>query len=172
MHFDFFNFFGTGEILLRLASAAIIGAALGINRDLSGKPAGLRTHALVTLGSAFLAMMGLSLELNGPVNSGAMSRVVQGICAGIGFLGGGVILRDETRRNVHGLTTAASIWVASSLGIACGAGFWWGALIALCFTLLVLIFGGPIEAAIHRRLKPHSFRERARRHGSAGRPGE
>jgi putative Mg2+ transporter-C (MgtC) family protein len=88
-----------------------------------------------------------------PPDTGSVLRVVQGVITGIGFLGGGVILRDQTSQNVTGLTTAASIWIAACLGIACGAGQWQVALLAVSITLAVLIFGGPIEQAIYTRLR-------------------
>ncbi len=75
----------------------------------------------------------------------AVLRVVQGLIAGIGFLGGGVILRDDSTHSVHGLTTAASIWVVASLGIACGAGQWLTATMAVVLTLTVLVVGAAVE---------------------------
>src|SRR5947208_11904127 len=142
---------GLGESLFRLSVAAAIGAVIGINRDLRGKPAGLRTLALVTLGSALLSLVGAAMTLpDERPDSSAMSRVIQGIMAGIGFLGGGCILRDEAKRHVEGLTTASAIWVSASLGVACGAGYWRVALLALGIALVVLIGGGPCEHAIER----------------------
>jgi putative Mg2+ transporter-C (MgtC) family protein len=135
---------GPGEVLLRLGIAAVIGAALGLNREIHAKPAGLRTHSLVSLGAALVTLVGI--EIIHPANQmDSVLRVIQGIMAGIGFLGGGVILRDDSQHKVHGLTTAASLWVASCLGIGCGAGQWMTALIALGLTLLVLTVGAPLE---------------------------
>ena len=79
----------------------------------------------------------------------AVSRVIQGIIAGVGFLGGGAILKAE-HEMVHGLTTAASIWLVASLGIACGAGQWAPALIACVIALLILIIGSRVEGLVHR----------------------
>ncbi len=142
---------GLGESLFRLGIAAVIGAVIGINRDLRGKPAGLRTMSMVTLGSALLALVGAAMTLpEERPDASALSRVIQGIMAGIGFLGGGVILRDAEKRHVEGLTTASAIWVCASLGIACGAGYWRVALLALGIALVVLICGGPLEHAIER----------------------
>jgi putative Mg2+ transporter-C (MgtC) family protein len=142
---------GLGESLFRLSIAAAIGAAIGINRDLRGKPAGLRTLSMVTLGSALLSLVGASMTLpDESPDSSALSRVIQGIMAGIGFLGGGCILRDEAKLHVQGLTTAAAVWVAASLGVACGAGYWRVALLALGIALLVLVGGGPLERGIER----------------------
>jgi len=142
---------GLGDVLARLGAAALIGGAVGINRELHGKPAGLRTLALLTLRAALLTLIGASLDVaDGRPDERSFSRVVQGIVAGIGFLGGGVILRDEAKQSVHGLTTAAAIWVAASLGIACGAGYWRTALAALTLTLMVLMAGGPVERVVNR----------------------
>src|SRR6516165_1953206 len=113
---------GLGESLFRLCLAAVIGGVIGINRDLRGKPAGLRTLSMVTIGSALLSLVGGAMTLPGErPDSSSLSRVIQGITAGIGFLGAGVILRDEAKHRIEGLTTASSIWVAASLGVACGA---------------------------------------------------
>ena len=143
---------GTGEVALRLTIATLIGGALGLNRGLHESPAGVRTHALVALGGALLTVTSLQVSFNGVgFDSAAVARVAQGIITGIGFLGGGVILRDDSRRTVHGLTTAASIWIVAGFGIACGAGLWRTALLALGITLTVLVIGGPIERLAQRR---------------------
>ncbi len=134
---------GPGEVFLRLFVALLIGCVLGLNRELHGKPAGMRVHALVALGASLISL--ISIELVDLAHMDAVLRVVQGIMAGIGFLGGGVILRDDSNHSVHGLTTAASIWVVASLGIACGAGQWLTATIAAVLTLAVLIVGASVE---------------------------
>lgn len=153
---------GLGESLFRLGLAAVVGGVIGINRDLRGKPAGLRTLSMVTLGSALLTLVGAAMTLpDERPDSSALSRVIQGITAGIGFLGAGVILRDEAKRRVEGLTTASSIWVAASLGVACGAGFWRLALLALGIALTVLIGGGPLEHVCERILANTAKPERA-----------
>jgi putative Mg2+ transporter-C (MgtC) family protein len=137
---------GPGEVFLRLLSAILIGCVIGLNRELHGKPAGMRVHALVGMGASLISVV--SIEILSPGKQmDAMLHVVQGIMAGIGFLGGGVILRDDSNHSVHGLTTAASIWVVASLGIACGAGQWLTATMALALTLAVLILGARIEPA-------------------------
>ncbi len=140
------------ESIFRILAATLIGAVLGFNRELRDKPAGIKTHALVALGSALLTVTGISLAYDGTrVDGSAVTRVVQGIITGIGFLGGGVIMRQESLRNVSGLTTAATVWIAACLGITCGAGQWIAALVAMLATLLVLIVGDPLERLIHRR---------------------
>lgn len=136
------------EILLRLTVATLIGAILGVDRELRAKPAGLRTHALVALGAALVTLTTLSLA-NGS-SADPVSRAIQGIIAGVGFLGAGAILKARDRDEVSGLTTAASIWLVASLGIACGAGYWFAALAALVLALIVLVLGGPVEGFLRR----------------------
>src|SRR5688500_13783966 len=102
----------------RLGLAALLGAAVGINRELRAKPAGLRQHAPVSLGAALLTLIGLGLtDARDTESFGAASRVLQGLIAGVGFIGGGVILRREESKEVHGLSTAASIWIVSAIGV-------------------------------------------------------
>jgi putative Mg2+ transporter-C (MgtC) family protein len=144
------------ELALRLGVAAIVGALIGLNRELRDKPAGVRTHALVALGSALLMLVTVSLTVaDGRPDANAVSRTVQGIVTGIGFLGGGVILRDAAQEKVSGLTTAATIWMTSALGIVCAMGFWRLVLVAVVLTFAILLLGGPIESGA-RRLMPGS----------------
>jgi putative Mg2+ transporter-C (MgtC) family protein len=135
-------------VLIRLSVATLIGCVIGLNRELYGKPAGMRTHGLVSLGAALITLASLDLARADPA---AVLRTIQGIMAGIGFVGGGVILRDESNHSVHGLTTAASIWVVAALGIACGAGQWATSMVALALTLVLLILGEKVEEKL--RLK-------------------
>lgn len=132
----------TLDAALRLGSAVAIGGLVGLDRGLRQKPAGLRTHALVALGAALMTYTGIELA---PAEPGAITRVLQGVIAGVGFLGGGVILRDAQDQRVRGLTTAASIWIVAGLGMACGAGHWRTGLLASVFTLVVLMGGRHIE---------------------------
>ena len=111
------------EILLRLGVATLIGCALGLNREIARKPAGMRTHALVALGTALVTLTGMVLAgQDGEFDSNSVSRVIQGIVAGIGFLGGGTILKSDTGEQISGLTTAASLWVTGAIGVAVGLG--------------------------------------------------
>src|SRR5687768_3144090 len=135
------------EIVGRLGLATLLGAAIGINREWQGKPAGLRTHALVALGGALFTLIGLLLA---PDDPSATGRILQGITAGIGFVGAGVILRRPDIQDVQGLTTAAAIWLVSALGAAVGAGLWRTSLIALVLGLFVLIAGEAIDRWLHR----------------------
>jgi putative Mg2+ transporter-C (MgtC) family protein len=137
-------------ISMRLGLALIAGAIIGVDREIKRKPAGLRTHALVSIGSALVIMVTVISSDN---DNDAASRAVQGVITGIGFLGAGVIMQYEHERRVEGLTTAASIWVAAGLGMACGAGLIELVLIALGATLVVLIGGEWIEGLLARHAK-------------------
>ena len=138
------------EIAGRLGLAALLGAAIGINREWQRKPAGLRTHALVALGGASFTLIGLLLP-GDPTGSG---RVLQGIIAGIGFIGAGVIMVRPDLHDVQGLTTAAAIWVVAAIGVAVGAGLWRTSLIVLTLALVVLVLGESIDRWLHRAQRP------------------
>src|SRR5437763_4485582 len=129
---------------LRLLAATLIGSGIGLDREVRRKPAGMRTHALVSLGAALLTVVTARIG-----DVAAVSRVIQGIIAGVGFLGGGATLKSD-HEMVHGLTTAASIWLVASLGIACGAGQWAAALLACIIALLILTVGSRAEGVVHR----------------------
>ena len=141
-------------VVVRLTAAVLIGGAIGLDRELRHKPAGFRTHALVALGSAALTLT--CIQLSGPDDPSGVLRVVQGIITGIGFLGAGVILHPANQGNVHGLTTAASIWVVAGLGIGCGGGLWGSTLSAWVLTLLVLGLGDRVEQLVNRHLAARS----------------
>jgi putative Mg2+ transporter-C (MgtC) family protein len=139
------------EQLIRLGSAVLAGGALGLNRKVGGKAAGMRTHALVSLGAAVSVLAGVLLLDDMPGSDrGAITRTIQGVIAGIGFIGAGAILKGSERGPVRGLTTAASIWLAAAVGIASGAGYSRTALLATALGLLVLIGGRPVERASRR----------------------
>jgi putative Mg2+ transporter-C (MgtC) family protein len=142
---------------VRLGAALVIGSAIGVNRDLHGKAAGVRTHALVSLGAAVATLVPHMLPIGfAPIDPNATGRILQGILTGVGFLGAGVILRDPTG-HVTGLTSAAAMWMCAVLGIACGLGLWSLLAIALAMTAVALIFGGPVE-----RLSERWFKRRER----------
>jgi putative Mg2+ transporter-C (MgtC) family protein len=109
------------EMMLRLCGAAIAGMAVGINRDIHNKPIGMRTLGLVALGSAIVILSGSVYE-GLHFGQDAVSRVIQGIMTGLGFLGAGAILRGRDEMQVHGLTTAATVWIAAGLGVTAGLG--------------------------------------------------
>jgi putative Mg2+ transporter-C (MgtC) family protein len=131
------------DALMRLGAATATGIAIGINRDLTNKPIGMRTLALVSLGAAAVSVASIQFSFmdNHP---DALSRVVQGVIqgvmAGISFIGAGVILRDAARKEVSGLTTAATVWVTAALGIACGLGAW--VVVGTTVTLALLVLWG------------------------------
>ena len=135
-------------IAVRVGAALHAGAIIGIDRELKRKPAGLRTHALVSVGSAVVVLIAVGSTQG---NADAVSRAIQGIITGIGFLGAGVIMQYEAERRVEGLTTAASVWVAAGLGMACGAGLVELVAIAVIATVLILWGGEKIETWMAQR---------------------
>jgi len=128
-----------GEIILRLAFALLIGGAVGLEREVRNKPAGLRTHMLVSFGSALFVLVPIQLGIV-QTDPDPLSRVIQGITAGVGFIGAGVILHDsqQEKLKVRGLTSAAAIWVSSALGIVAGTGLWALGAIGAVMALLTL----------------------------------
>jgi putative Mg2+ transporter-C (MgtC) family protein len=140
------------EIILRLGGATLIGGAIGLNRDLHGKPIGVRTLGLVGLASAMVALAAASYPDDPGKAADAASRVMQGVVTGIGFIGAGVIVRRNVGDRVHGLTSAASAWTTACLGLVCALAEWRivAAGVVLVFALLVL--GGPFEHLCHRWL--------------------
>lgn len=133
--------FSWGELLLRLGSASLIGLLLGLDRELTGHQAGLRTHALVALSSAMImaTSLMLSVQLSHPGFSPDPLRAVQGLAQAIGFIAAGVIFVRGT--DVVNMTTAANLWVAAAIGIACGAGQYRLVLVGtgLAFVLLTVM---------------------------------
>jgi putative Mg2+ transporter-C (MgtC) family protein len=121
-------------VLIRVIAAAVLGAIIGLQREKAGKPAGLRTHMLVSLGTTVvvLACGGIGMGLDG------LSRVIQGIVTGIGFVGAGSILKLSEERDVKGLTTAASVWMTAAIGVAVGVGSIGIAVIGTVLTVIVL----------------------------------
>jgi putative Mg2+ transporter-C (MgtC) family protein len=137
------------DLGLRLLMAVLAGSILGMNREVHHKPAGLRTHALVALGTALSTVLIWETTQHDPQ---AVSRVMQGLVTGVGFLGAGVIMHREAEHHVEGLTTAASLWVTAIFGIVCGAGQGGLLLLGLGLALVVLLLGGPVEQACARWL--------------------
>jgi putative Mg2+ transporter-C (MgtC) family protein len=157
--------FSTWDAFVRLLTALACGAVIGLNRDLHKKSAGFRTFGLVSVGSAIVALA--ITEMSPDPN--AVSRVIQGILTGIGFLGAGVILHQPTSSRVTGLTTAAAVWLTAGLGIACGLGEFPLALAGLGVALLILIIGRPIELYLERIFPPKRGKARP---GDAEGPGD
>ena len=119
---------------LRLTLALLLGGLLGYEREVKGKAAGVRTHMLVCLGASIFVML---LEMDG-ADHDAMSRVIQGVVAGIGFLCAGTILKGEHIANVQGLTTAAGLWATAAVGVAVGLGHEATAALGTLMALLIL----------------------------------
>ena len=140
-----FTVMPTVDVVLRLLVAAGLGAAIGVEREFRQKPAGLRTNILIALGSALLTMT--SMEIGS--GNGTPDRIAAQIVTGIGFLGGGAILRSG--RTIHGMTTAATIWVNAAIGMAAGAGLLANATVATAITLIVLTLLPPVESYFERR---------------------
>jgi putative Mg2+ transporter-C (MgtC) family protein len=135
------------QIILRLLLAAAIGGLLGAEREMRRKSAGFRTNILIAVGSCVFTLIALAFAAGDP------TRVPGQIVTGIGFLGGGVILHSGTER-VHGMTTAALIWVNAALGTAAGAGQMHLAIIGAALTLAVMLMLAPLEREIEDRAKP------------------
>lgn len=143
----------TLDIFLRLGAATLVGMVLGFNRDMHGKPTGIRTLGLVSLGVA-VATVGVLQTQQALASSDAYSRllqgIVQGVLTGIGFLGGGVILRSPRMHTVHNLTTAATVWVTSAMGIACAVASWKVIGIGLALAIVLLTMGDSVDKMIMR----------------------
>lgn len=141
------------EALLRLLAAAAIGMVIGINRDLHGKPTGMRTLGLVCMGATLVSLAAIRVNdvfQHPDATSRVVQGILQGVLTGIGFVGAGVVLRDPSRGKVHGLTTAATVWVTAALGIACALGDWHLILLGVVITLGLLILIGPLERLTER----------------------
>ncbi|GLK85609.1 transport ATPase [Ancylobacter defluvii] len=148
------------EALSRLLAAVGCGMLVGLNRDLRGKPTGMRTLGLVSLGAALISLtaMGVDgIEGHPDATSRVVQGIIQGVLTGIGFLGAGVVLRNHRELEVHGLTTAAAVWVTAALGVACALASWHLIVMALIVTLVLLALVRPLE----RRLEATA----AHRHG-------
>ena len=118
------------EILLRLVFATVAGGLIGLEREVVHKPAGVRTHMLVSLGSALFVLITIDTLPN------EVARIIAGVATGIGFLGAGTIFKAKTE--VHGLTTAASIWAVAAVGLAVGLGYYLMMIISVILVLVVL----------------------------------
>jgi putative Mg2+ transporter-C (MgtC) family protein len=144
---------------LRLGAATLCGLLIGINRDTHEKPAGMRTLALVALGAALVTMSALQIpEFVGEPDSlsRVLQGVIQGVMAGIGFIGAGTILRlGRHGENVQGVTTAATVWASAGLGIACGMGQWPIVVIGMVLVFLILVVAKHVENWLLRQLVPH-----------------
>jgi putative Mg2+ transporter-C (MgtC) family protein len=123
------------EIILRLLLAAVCGAVIGFQREWVKKPAGLRTHILISLGAALFTVVSI-YGFSGNYDPG---RIAAGIVTGVGFLGAGVIFRSMRGDMVMGLTTAASVWIVSAIGLAAGSGLYLITVVVTVISILVLL---------------------------------
>jgi putative Mg2+ transporter-C (MgtC) family protein len=128
------------RVVVRMLAAALLGAMVGIQRERAGKPAGVRTHMLVSMGGALFVVSCLEWGMD----SADMSRVIQGLVTGIGFIGGGAILKLTREREVEGLTTAAGLWMTCAVGIAAGLGRLGAAGLGVLLTVIILGLVGEI----------------------------
>jgi len=135
------------DMLVRLSAAVLLGLILGLERELRGKPAGLRTHMLVSLGAAGFMLIGMEVlfatATGDPSARIDPTRVVEGVIGGIGFLGAGSIIRGEG--SVQGITTGAGIWTAGTIGLACGVGNLVLAGLVTVFAVLIMLLVGLFE---------------------------
>jgi putative Mg2+ transporter-C (MgtC) family protein len=129
------------QLLVRLLLAALLGGLLGLQRERQGKAAGVRTHMLVAASSALIVLVPLQMDLG----DDALARVVQGLLAGIGFVCAGAILKLEREDQVHGLTTAAGVWMTAAIGIAAGLGREMTAVVSALLVLAILALEGPLQ---------------------------
>lgn len=135
------------HVVIRLIAAALLGAMVGYERERTGKSAGLRTHILVSLGTALFVLA----ASGGGMSSEGLSRVVQGLTTGIGFIGAGAILKLAAEREIQGLTTAAGIWMTAAIGVAVGLGGLGLALLSTVLTFIVLGVVGKIEFRMEKK---------------------
>ena len=129
------------RVVAQLGVAALLGGVLGIEREKVGKAAGLRTHMLVALGAALFTVSALDAGMN----AADLSRVFQGIAAGIGFIGAGAILKLTHEKEIKGLTTAATLWLTAAAGTAVGAGHLWIPIVGVLLAFVILAALGRIE---------------------------
>ena len=141
-----------GAALLRLLVAAAFGAIVGFDRELRNKPAGLRTHTLISLAACLFTLITFELhgELAGTSGSAASDpiRIIEAVTSGVAFLAAGAII--QSRGSVRGLTTGANMWMAAALGVACGAGYYMLAMLGALLALVVLTLVGALERRFDR----------------------
>jgi putative Mg2+ transporter-C (MgtC) family protein len=141
------------EDVISIILAALLGATIGLERELSGKSAGLRTNVLICLGAAVFTIISKRMV---DVSEGSITRIAAQIVTGVGFLGAGAVIQD--RRGVHGLTTAATIWLVASIGMACGAGFHGLAVVSALIAIIVLVGLLKLAKPLERYAKKHKTR--------------
>jgi putative Mg2+ transporter-C (MgtC) family protein len=137
--------------VIRIGLSSILGAVIGIQREHTGKPAGLRTHMLVSMGATLFVLVPVEMG----VSIGEVGRVIQGVATGIGFIGGGAILKLSAEREVRGLTTAAGIWMTAAAGVAVGLGYIAVAALGIGAAWLILSVVGRAERNVESRPKKY-----------------
>ncbi len=135
------------RVTLRLLLAVILGGLLGFEREFAGKAAGLRTHMLVSLGGALFVLV----PLQAGMDPSDLSRVIQGVVAGVGFLCAGTILKTAQEDQVRGLTTAAGLWMTAAIGVAAGMGREMTAVLSALFAFAILALEQPLSRLARRR---------------------
>jgi putative Mg2+ transporter-C (MgtC) family protein len=142
------------EATLRVLLAVVVGSLIGLDRELRNKPAGLRTHILISLAAALFTLITYELHEQFAGHDGTKTadpvRIIEAVTAGVAFLAAGAII--QSRGSVHGLTTGANMWLAGALGVACGAGYYFIATIGTTFALIVLV----VLAKLEKRLESKS----------------
>ena len=134
--------------ILSIVLATLLGAIIGLERELSGKAAGLRTNVLICLGAAVFTIISREMVVQ---TEGSVARIAAQIVTGVGFLGAGAIIQD--RGGIHGLTTAATIWLVASIGMACGAHFYLLGVLTTFIAISVLIIPAKVENMLKRQGK-------------------
>lgn len=135
------------RVLIRLLAATLLGAIVGFERERARKPAGLRTHTLVCVGTAVFVLVCTSAGMS----SDGLSRVIQGIVTGIGFIGAGTILKVNEEHQIKGLTTAAGVWMTAAIGVGVGLGSVGVAALSTLLAIIILAVVGSIEARAEKR---------------------
>ena len=143
------------EIMLRFGAAVLFGMILGLDREIRRKPAGLRTHILISLAAALFTLITFEMHYqfagNNAIRTADPVRIIEAVTAGVAFLAAGAII--QSRSGVHGLTTGANMWLAGALGVACGAGYYFLATIGTVFALIVLVVLAKVEARLTKSRK-------------------
>lgn len=138
------------DVIIRLLLSVILGGLIGLEREIQRREAGLRTHILVCLGSALIMLTSLYIfDIYKTIGNLDPARIAAGVVTGIGFIGAGAIIREG--EGIKGLTTAASIWVVSGIGLCVGCGFWYAGCVTTALVLIVLFGLRRIERLIHKK---------------------
>jgi putative Mg2+ transporter-C (MgtC) family protein len=136
------------QTVLRILMAVVVGCLIGLDRELRNKPAGMRTHILISLAAAVFTLITFELHMQFAGQEGERTadpvRIIEAVTAGVAFLAAGAII--QSRGNVQGLTTGANMWLAGALGVACGAGYYFLAVVGTVFALIVLVALAKLQA--------------------------